>query len=86
MFNTVTQCTTTSKESACRIIYMLCQQTSPKRWFAKVNMTLYYDVTKSVYLTAMTTIHLCQISYEARASGPLQSRGPQRESWHSIQS
>jgi len=42
-------CTTTGKESACRIICMLCQQTSPKRWFANVNMTSCYDVTNSAY-------------------------------------
>jgi len=27
---------------------MLCQQTSPKRWFANVNMTSCCDVTNSV--------------------------------------
>ena len=55
----MTHCTTTSKESVCRIICMLCQQTS--RWFANVNMTSYCDVTKSVYPGAMTTIGHCSI-------------------------
>ena len=35
---TVTHCTTTSNESACKMICMLCQKTSPKRWLANVNM------------------------------------------------
>jgi len=30
----------------CPWICMLCQQTPPKRWFANVNMTSYYDVTQ----------------------------------------
>jgi len=34
MFIPVTHCTTTTKESACRIICILRQQSSPKRWFA----------------------------------------------------
>jgi len=33
---------------------MLCQQTSPKRRFANVNMTSYCDVTNIVY--PMTTL------------------------------
>jgi len=45
MFIAVILCTTTSKESACGIICMLRQQTSPKRWFGNVNMTSYCDVT-----------------------------------------
>jgi len=53
--------TTTSKESACRIICMLCQQTSPKRWFANVNMTSRCDVASSVYTVTMTTIRHCSI-------------------------
>jgi len=36
MFIAVAHCTTTIKESPCRIICMLCQQTSPKRWFANI--------------------------------------------------
>jgi len=32
------------------------QQTSPKRWFANANMTLYYDVASNVYPVTMTTI------------------------------
>jgi len=60
LFITVIHCTT-SKESMCRIICMLCQQTSPKRWFASVNMTSYCDVTNSVYTVTMTTIRLCSI-------------------------
>jgi len=38
-------------------------QTSPKRWFANVNMTSYYDVTNNVYPITMTTIHHCSIAY-----------------------
>jgi len=49
MFITVTHCTTTTKESACRIICRLRQQTSLKRWSANANMTSYCDVTNSVY-------------------------------------
>jgi len=52
----VTHCTIKSKESVCRIISVLCQQTSPKRCFANVNMTSYCDVTNSVYPVTMTTI------------------------------
>jgi len=37
---------------------MLCQQTSPKRWFANVNMTSYCDVTNSVYPVTTTTMGL----------------------------
>ena len=61
MFITVTHCTTTNKESACRIICMVCQQTSPKYWFANVNTTSYRDVTNSVYPVTMTTIRHCSI-------------------------
>ena len=39
----------------------LCQQTSPKRWFANVNMTSYCNVTKIVQLVKMTTIRHCWI-------------------------
>jgi len=56
MFIAVTHCTTTTKESACRVIRRLRQQTSPKRWFANANMTSYYDVANSVYPVTMTTI------------------------------
>jgi len=42
-------------------ICMLCKQTSPKRWFAKVNMTSYCDVTNSVYPVTITTIRHCSI-------------------------
>ena len=55
LFFTVTHYTT-SKESAYRIICMLCQQTSPKRWFASVDMTSYCDLTNSAYQTTVTTI------------------------------
>jgi len=48
MFITVTHCTTTSKQSVCRIVCVLCQQTSPKGWLSNVNMTSYCDVTNSV--------------------------------------
>ena len=60
-FIPVTHCTTTTKESACRIIYRLRQQPLPKRWFANANMTSFYDVANSVYLVAMTTIRCCSI-------------------------
>jgi len=40
---------------------MLCQQTLPKRWFANVNMTSYYDVTNRVYAVTMTTIRHCSV-------------------------
>jgi len=55
MFIPVAHSTATTKESACRIIRRLRQQTSPKRWFANANMTSYYDVAKSVYLVTMAT-------------------------------
>ena len=61
MFITVTHCATTNKESACRIICMLCQQTLSNRWFANVNMTSYCGVTNSVYWVTMTTIRHCSI-------------------------
>jgi len=61
MFIALTHCTTTTKESACRIIYRLRQQTSPKRWFAYENMTSYYDVTNSVCPVTMTTTPCCSI-------------------------
>ena len=61
MFIAVTHCTTTSKESACRIICMLCQQTSPKRWFANLNKTSYCDVTNTVFPVTMTTTRHCSI-------------------------
>ena len=48
-------------KSACRIICMLFQQTSPKRWFANVNMTSYCDVTNSAFSVLMTTIRHCSI-------------------------
>jgi len=61
MIIAVTHYTTTSKERACKIICMLCQQTSPKRWFANVNMTSYCDITNSLYPVTMTTIRHCSI-------------------------
>jgi len=61
MFSTVTHCARTRKESACRIIHILCQQISPKCWFANANMTSYYDVTNSAYPLAMTTPCHCSI-------------------------
>jgi len=42
-------------------ICMLCQQTSPKRWFANVNMASCCGVTNSVYPGTMTTIRHCSI-------------------------
>ena len=50
-----------NKESACRIICMLCQQTSSKRWFANIYMTSYCDVINSVYPATMNTIRHCSI-------------------------
>jgi len=35
-----------------------CQQISPKRWFANVNVTSFCDVTNSAYAVAMTTAGL----------------------------
>jgi len=42
-------------------ICALCQQTSPKYWFANVNMTSYCDVKNSVYPITMTTTRHCSI-------------------------
>ena len=39
----------------------LCQHSSPKYWFANVNMTSYCDVTNIVYPVTMTTIRHCSI-------------------------
>jgi len=61
MFITVINCTTTSKDSACSIICMLCQHTSAKRWFANWKMTSYCDVTNCIYPVTMTTIRHCLI-------------------------
>ena len=61
MFIAVTHCTTTSKESACRMICILRQQTSEKRWFANVNVTSNFDVPNSVYPVTMTTIRHCSM-------------------------
>jgi len=55
MFIPVTHCTTT-KESACRIICRLRQQTLPKHRFANANMTSYYAVANIVYPVTMTTL------------------------------
>ena len=44
------------KESACRRISILCQQTSPKRWFGNTNVTSNCDVTNSSHQIQMTTI------------------------------
>ena len=35
---------------------MLCQQTSPKHWFANADMTSKCDITNSLYQVTMTTI------------------------------
>jgi len=61
MFITVTHSATTRKESACRIICRLCQQTSPNRWFANASMTSYYDVANSAHPVTMNTICCCSI-------------------------
>ena len=42
-------------------ICTVCKQTSPKRWFANVNTTSYFDVTNSVYSVTKTTIGHCSI-------------------------
>ena len=55
-------------KSVRRIICMLCQQTSPKRWFANVNMTSYCDVTKSAFSVLMTTIRHCSIQKLSRGA------------------
>jgi len=47
---------TQNKGSACRRICLLCQQTSPKRWFGNTNMTSNCDVTNSAHQMQMTTI------------------------------
>jgi len=41
--------------SACRRIYTLCQQTSPKRWFGNMHMTANCDVTNDTHQMQMTT-------------------------------
>jgi len=35
---------------------LLCQETSPKRWFGNMEMTSNYDVTNSEHQIQMTTI------------------------------
>jgi len=40
---------------------VLCQKSSPKRWFANVNMTSYCDVTNMEYPVTITTIRHCSI-------------------------
>ena len=57
----MTRCTTTTKsnETARRIICMLCQQTSPKRWFANMNITSNCTVTNSVYTVPIGTLRHC---------------------------
>ena len=45
---TVTHCTKTNKEIACGIICILCQQASPKRWLASVNMTSLWRHKQSI--------------------------------------
>ena len=42
--------------SGCRKICILCQQTSPKRWFGNMSMTSNCDVTNSAHQIQMTTI------------------------------
>ena len=45
-----------NKESGCRKICILCQQTSPKRWFGSMEMTSNCDVTNSAHQKQITTI------------------------------
>jgi len=59
----------------CRIICMLCQQTSPKRLFANVNVSSNCDVTNSVYPVTMTTIRHCSILEFGRGHTIKQSPG-----------
>jgi len=56
---TVTHYTTTSEESSCRIMHMFVSKTSPKRWFASMNITSYCDVTINLFPVTMTTIRHC---------------------------
>ena len=41
---------------ACRRVWILCQQTSPNRWFGNMNMTSNCDVTNTAHQKQMTTI------------------------------
>jgi len=45
-----------NKESACRRICILCQQTTLKRWFGNMNTTSNNDVTNSALQIQMTTM------------------------------
>jgi len=47
-----------NKGTACRRVCLLCQQTSPKRWFENMNMTSNCDVINSAHQMQMTTICL----------------------------
>ena len=47
---------TQNKGSGCRKICILCQQTSPKRWFGNMEMTSNRDVTTSAHQIQMTTL------------------------------
>jgi len=44
-----------NKESTCRRICILCQQTSPKRWFGNMNMTSNCGVTNNAHQIKITT-------------------------------
>jgi len=61
---------TTSKESACKIICMLYQQTSSKRRIANnVNMTSHYDVANSLdQVTTWTIRHSSILEFDRGAS------------------
>jgi len=55
-----------------RRICLLCQQTSPKRWFGNMNMTSNCDVTKSAHQIQMTTIcHWMKTPHENFLRTPL---------------
>ena len=45
-----------NKGSGCRKIWILCRQTSPKRWFRNMEMLSNCDVTNSAHQIQMTTI------------------------------
>ena len=67
------QCNGThDKQSVCRRICSLCQQTSPKRWLGHMNMTLNCDGTNSAHQMQMSTIcHWMKTPHENFLRTPL---------------
>jgi len=58
------QCNDTQNtESVCRRICIMCQQTSPKRWFGNLNITSNCDVTNSAHQMQITTTCHCMKSF-----------------------